>query len=282
MRKKVLKFLQKLPEEKTEQFNKAFQLLRDTPSIPEGKIRTINAQGYSERALEFLLYDLAKAYSITDQEKYDIPVEEDEKVTPMNPAAAEGGDAGSDDGDVDPNVLKVVGAEIESDAPVKLREEFTFLNDADCPNELKILVSDKMTAYAQYIAGKEKLLSIEKGELEVTDAEKETLAAQVTAAFEENQAIYDELNHYKAEKELLGKHQLFSQLQLTREVAAMSQEQLMSFNKSSAKYFSDNNTQLEKARADKDDAKTEKIEARIEVRNQKLALVNKALGLPQK
>lgn len=167
----------------------------------------------------------------------------------------------------------------EAKTDITLREEFPFLNDPDCPNELKILVADKMTAYAKYKKGVEFLKQIEDGSATATDAEVSALAKEVTEAFEENQEIYKELNVFKETGVLLGEHPLFTKLALTREVEAMTSEEKIKFKQSSVKYFSDNKSKLATAQKAKDDKAIEKIEKRVAERSEKLFLVNKALGV---
>lgn len=167
----------------------------------------------------------------------------------------------------------------EAKTDITLREEFPFLNDPDCPDELKILVADKLTAYAKYKKGVEFLKQIEDGSATATDEEINFLGKEVTEAFEENQEIYKELNVFKETGVLLGEHPLFTKLALTREVEAMSAEERIKFKQSSVKYFSDNKSKLATAKKAKDDQAIEKIEKRMSERSEKLFLVDKALGV---
>ena len=54
MKHKVIEFFQNLPKEKSEQFNKAFELYRQSDGKSLGAERVINATGYSDQALENL------------------------------------------------------------------------------------------------------------------------------------------------------------------------------------------------------------------------------------
>lgn len=83
-------------------------------------------------------------------------------------------------------------------AIVPLREEFKFLNDKDCPNELKILVADKITVW-KHTAIQEQIFDFEcKRRIDCWRKERlSELAKDAVAKFlKKNQAIYDELNAY--------------------------------------------------------------------------------------
>lgn len=160
---------------------------------------------------------------------------------------------------------------------VAMRDDFPFLKEKDCPIELKALVADKMTAFEEYCKGHNDLVKHSNGELVLTDEEFQALTKKTVAAYEENRGIYDELNYYKAHGKVLGKHPLFSQLSLEREVNAMSQEELLSFRDSSPKFKSTKKREAEQN--SKDPVKLAKIEASVKNRTEKLALVNKRLGV---
>lgn len=89
------------------------------------------------------------------------------------------------------------------------------LNDAACPDEFKILMADKITAWNAYLKLHEYLLKIESGEIEAADYEKADIAKDAVTAFDENQKIYDELNAYQTTGKVLGLHPIFKRLQLT-------------------------------------------------------------------
>jgi hypothetical protein len=75
MKSNVIKFFQNLPKEKHEQFNKAFELYRQSEGKSPVIERAVNASGFSEHGLENLLYDLQKLHGITDVEKVAMPVQ---------------------------------------------------------------------------------------------------------------------------------------------------------------------------------------------------------------
>jgi hypothetical protein len=222
--------------------------------------------GFSESNLNNLLYDLQKLHSISDLDKIKV-----ESNFPQN--------IDQTDADKVKNI-NVVGATIVGTEETKsLREEFPFLKNEDCPNELKILVADKITAWNMYQEAHAKLLQFEKGELVLNEAEQTELSKKSVTAFAENQAIYDELNCYKETGKMLGVHPIFKELQLQREVDEMDNEKLIAFKNASAKYFSDNKKTLAKAKLENDLEKVNEITIRVAERGKKLGLVNKKLGI---
>lgn len=164
-----------------------------------------------------------------------------------------------------------------SDERTKLRDNFPFLKEEDCPLELKALVTDKINAYEEYVTGHNQLLKHANGEITLTEEKLQELTKSTTEAFELNRDIYDELNYYRANGKVLGNHPIFKSLTLQREVNSMSQDALLSFRDSSSKFFSTKKKDLEKAGTDQ--LKINKINASIATRTEKLALVNIKLGV---
>lgn len=286
MKQKVIKFFQNLPVEKHEQFNHAFQLYRDSPNKNANAERSYNAEGYTERGLNNLLYDLQKIHDISDVEKASVQYSvSSEQVAELESVKEENEDlkAEKEDLELENEDLK---AEVETlkhapklDAKA-IRVEFPFLNDAYCPDEFKILVADKITAWNEYIDIQKTLGLIESGELIEQDTKLlASLAEKAVRCFDENQKIYDELNCYQTTGKILGVHPIFKKHRLSREVNEMTADELIKYKASSAKYFSVNKTALAKAKKEKDEAKVQEIETRVTERHDKLFLVNKKLGV---
>jgi hypothetical protein len=323
-REAVLDFLRNLPENKSAQFNYAFELYRLSENANQMQIRSLNMSGFSDSALANLLYDLQKLHEITDTEIYD----DQTKVITLNNLRCLPRfvlDMTQDDLEawahtdcvgVGVGLDEIIDIAIEegnefvaailcteqvailkaqknnlpendlskndipnldiSDKPV--REEFPFLANADCPDEFKILIADKLTSYNLYKETKERV-SAPDAEKVYGSEELARLAKIIVESFDDNQKIYAELNHYKETGEILGKHSIFRKVAMQREIDAMTQKQLMAFVNSSSKYFSDNKTQLAVAEKAKDADKIAVIKNRVQLREEKLALVNKKLGI---
>lgn len=314
MKQKVIEFFQNLPKEKHVQFNEAFALYRETPNKNAAVERSYNAGGYTERSLENLMYDLQKLHGITDVEKLEVRSvkmeegsEEEEGVLQLDPDSeipgtqeettdvdslkSENEDLKSENEDLqsDKEDLELENEDLKAEnealksAPKldaqAIRVEFPFLNEKDCPDEFKILVADKITAWNRYLDIQSDIQKAESGENALDATQLAVLAKEAIALFDENQKIYDELNCYQTTGKILGVHPIFKKVQLTREVEAMTNDELIKYKSSSAKYFSVNKTALEKAKKAKDQDKVQEIETRVAERHDKLFLVNKKLGV---
>lgn len=157
-----------------------------------------------------------------------------------------------------------------------LREEFPFLNNPDCPEILFIVVGKKLSAYKAWQAAQEKMQQIKEGHLTVEESEQLKTAQDAEAFYKENQALWEELDHYKQTGKILGKHELFWQSNAKKEVDVMTTDELAKYRNSSAKFFSTQKANLTK---NKDNAeKVAEINAKIEQRTYKLSLVNAKLG----
>lgn len=292
MKQKVIKFFQDLPEDKYDQFNKAFELYRQSEGKNEALERNFNAMGFTDRSLENLLYELQKIHGITDAEKVKVIVldeqlqEENEELKSENEdlqSEKEDLESEKEDLEAEKEELKAeneeLKAKLEIQTPESIREEFPFLNNEDCPNELKILVADKITAWNKYVAAQNTIAKAHSGEAPLSEEELAKLAEESVKAFDDNQKIYDELNAYATTGLVLGVHPIFRKLQIAREVEEMTADQLIKYKASSAKYFTDNKKSLEKAQDANDEAKIAEIEARVADRSEKLFQVNKRLGV---
>lgn len=113
----------------------------------------------------------------------------------------------------------------EPAAKPKLREDFAFLSDPDCPNELKILASNKITAYHNYVSGHEKLFDC------TSPIEQLQAAKFVTENFIENRLIHKELQHYKDHRQILGDHPIFAMLKRIRELSKLNVIELIKLKK---------------------------------------------------
>ncbi len=89
---------------------------------------------------------------------------------------------------------------------VRMRDEWPFLSEDDCPIELKILAADKITAWRNYSKNHEKLFS--------ANSLEECLEAAKNCVFFycQNRKIFSEFAHYKEHKAILGKHPIFQEL----------------------------------------------------------------------
>jgi hypothetical protein len=252
-------------------------LYRQSEGKSLGAEKMINAVGFTPASLENLLYDLQKLHDITDVEKMAKPQIIAELEAEKENLESENEDLKDENEDLK---LEVETLKLAPKLDAKaIRVEFPFLNNKDCPDELKILMADKITAWNEYLDAHDRIFKIHSGELVSADGEAAILADKAVKAFDENQKIYDELNCYQTTGKVLGVHPIFKKLQLSREVETMTADELIKYKGSSAKYFSVKKTALAKAKKAKYEAKVLEINTQVAERHDKLFLVNKKLGV---
>lgn len=114
---------------------------------------------------------------------------------------------------------KVAAAAIRSLG--SFRKEWPFLSDPDCPPELKILASDKITAYHNYVQAHEDLFTC------TTEEQCYLTAKKLLENFTENVEISNEFSYYKASRSILGKHRIFKRMKDLEEIRKMNAVELM-------------------------------------------------------
>ncbi|WP_282635790.1 hypothetical protein [Sphingobacterium thalpophilum] len=101
----------------------------------------------------------------------------------------------------------------------RVRTQWPFLADPECPYELKLLISDKITIYSTCVKAYEAL----------SDAEESQLCNQLrilVTNFVDNYKIYRELQHYKTTKKTLGEHPIFAQVQRIKDLRNLNTMEL--------------------------------------------------------
>jgi hypothetical protein len=277
----IIAFLASLPESKYDQFNQAFALYRESENKNPGFETRLNRVGFSEDGLKNLLYDLQKINDITDLEvaNYKAPITEEKGVEVVENAEGETKALADGPAKENPNDEKEM-IHIETvDESKPLREEFPFLNSPDCPQLLYVVVGKKIAAFKSYQEKHELLQKIGSGVLQVTEDEQLEITAAAERAFNENRALYDELNHYATTGEILGKHPLFRETEIAREVEVMTNQEMVKFRTASATFFSRAKGDLIKAKGD--EKKIAAINDKVAERKYKLDLVNAKLGISE-
>ena len=108
----------------------------------------------------------------------------------------------------------------EVKASIKLREQFPFLRDADCPDSLKLLVNDLINSYEKFKENQPKLHET------LSDESASELTDIVLKDYIENKEAWKELEHYAEHGKILGKHPLFEILKEKDEISALKTEEL--------------------------------------------------------
>lgn len=269
LRTLVIALLAELPKSKTEQFNKAFELYRKSPHKNLGVERRLNMAGFTEDGLKNLLYDLKQLHGISDVEVKNYNKEE---LDPTGETMTEAIEKPSTNSNEEIKTVETIETVDESKS---IREEYPFLNDKDCPEELFIVVGKKIASWKRYQALHEQIqnFDVEKdGEEALTK-----LTAEATAEYEDNQSLDLELKHYAEKKEVLAAHPSLVEFRIKKEVEAMSNDELHKFVQSSKTYFSRLTKELDKF---KDNAeKIAEIQRKSADRELKLTLVKNKLGI---
>lgn len=102
---------------------------------------------------------------------------------------------------------KSVSSAVNTPTPnKKLRADYKFLSEPGTPNELKVLVSNKINAYHEYKSAHAKLFD------NLTTDEEYANVRNLVENYIENYSIHQELAHYQKTKTILGKHPIFEEM----------------------------------------------------------------------
>lgn len=246
------------------QFNELLQLFMKHPEHNYGQARFLNRAGFSKVNLDNLKYDIQKLYGIRqgDLTKPVVAKKPVSKKPSKNKKSA--------------SVKKL--QKIFTDAPddvkggMKLREQYLFLGDDSCPDKLKILVADMISAFNNYMGAREEVQQM------VADGKEETLFEMAKVAvenFELNKEIREELDYYNEHGEILGNHPIFADDMLVKKVDAMKVGDLARRKGSLRSYISRENKKLPKI---KDADKKATVEAKIKGWQEELDLIEVRLG----
>lgn len=253
--------------------------------------QTLNRQMFTEYLHRVLLEQLCELAGISIEELNDIvarPVQQPEAIAPVPAAEDKGNQDPPEDykGNPDPPAGEKGAALTEEEKAkqiveipenvrkaIRLRDEFPFLASPECPTEFKVLVHDMLTAYTTYVDLHPKLFEV------TTIEDLQKVAQGVVENYIENHAIWDELNHYKATGEILGKHPIFAKNDRMAEIQAMTTAEQVKLQKN----LMNNLARTKKNIADKPDHKnTAERKASIAQWEIELEEVNRILGLDAK
>lgn len=97
----------------------------------------------------------------------------------------------------------------------RLRNQWPFLADPECPPELKLLISDKITAYTICVSEYDNLTA-------GTHEDQLRSVSRLVDNFINNHRIFKELEHYNKNKSVLGEHEVFSQYKKLKALRGMT------------------------------------------------------------
>jgi len=87
----------------------------------------------------------------------------------------------------------------------KFREQWSFLNQSTCPYQLKILATDKITAFTAFVKAHNELYGC------TTSRQCFEVAERAVTAYFENHTIYKEFQYYKEHNTPLREHPIFKE-----------------------------------------------------------------------
>lgn len=289
MRNEVLQFLKNLPASESDKFNKAFLLLRNTKGANQNQVRVYNMQGASPQNIKNILYDLKKLHGISDAEILSkrntvekSPVEKavEELTNTVNTTLVVDNKAVEEVTNtvnttlVDQNTAVLP---VQEDKKTDLHKEFPFLSAADCPAELHIVTGQLVASWKRYNTMHAELQLVTSGEKELSEEDKNQLTADCNAAFQLNDKLYKELEHYRDNNTILGEAEALKEYTIKHEIDAMTTEELVKYKNNSAPYLSRAKNALLKDKLTEE--KKKEISDRIADRELRLQLVNKKLGM---
>lgn len=185
-------------------------------------LRSVNIKGDTPQNKASLLYELFKLTGLSGKEYHKLMNaqvgNQQEKIEKLEKLEAENITSAPQTDEVKSLLDK---APEEFAKSVKLRQEFPFLKEKTCPDELKILVADMLTAHDAYVEAHPKLALAENAE------EVSALAETVVENYLENRSIWEELNHYKEKGEILGEHPTLKELAFRKEIKGKSNPELI-------------------------------------------------------
>ena len=161
---------------------------------------------------------------------------------------------------------------------IRFRENFPFLNQSDCPDQLKILVADMFTSFGNYKNALEKLYAL--GDRESEEAAQ--LCETVVEEYLKNREIWDELEYYKEHGQILGKAAKFRELEKAEELSKLSDVELVNKRRSAEVNISKRKKALEAARDAQDEGKIEKEESALSNWQEKKAAIDRELEARKK
>lgn len=179
----------------------------------QGLIRKFSMQGETKENREILNYQLSKLAEVEEADWRRLlrkPLVAVDNTDYNNP-------------EIRASLLEEVPPEVRK--VFRLREEFPFLSEKECPDELKILVADLLSSHDRYIADHEKLFAA------TTPEEIAELSASVVENYLENREIWDELNHFKTEGKPLGVHPVWQRTARLEELKKLSNAELIKLSK---------------------------------------------------
>jgi len=234
-----------------------------TPSAPSKQKE--HTPTYTREGLESMHYQKElRPLAAELSEKVGVDPSDQKKVTLIDFILEHSEEEDSEDVEVDlPD---------EAKEGATLRSIFPFLSSEDCPDEFKILVADKITAYEKWVENY-KALEANKN---LTNEEVLEHAKKAVEGFELDLDIMEELNYYKEHGEILGEHPIFAAHNLQKAVNAIKVVDLVTRRNNLKTYIARDSKKVEDGEIAKD--KLEAFQAKIKEYEDELVLVEERIA----
>lgn len=254
MKNKIIALLKDETLQKIEVYNQLLSYL----STKRGLFAIRNFQnGYSDFKYDSIIHEIKKDYEITDLEIFEF-TEEIEETADVIDNSTQLTDEEKDekqkahDAEVAKRTqspeLQAFYKELETseDAKtgLKLHEEYPFLDLETTPDEMKALVTDKFAAY-RHFAKNHAALVVGLDENEANEKIYE-LAKAAVDNFTLESDIKKELDFYKEQGKVLGKHPKLNTLRIEQEINELSEAELVEMKIKAQKNASKARLEIEK------------------------------------
>lgn len=236
MKNKVMHCLKDSNLCKIEKYNKLVDFLSQKKNSLQ--LRMFNL-GYSDARMDVLVAEVKKAYEIKDLdlhkfnvEDYEKQLQEKEQEAPENTGTENNKEPETELSEQETKFLEALKGNEDATAGLKLREEYPFLREESTPQELKALVTDKITAWYDFAEKHEKLAKMveNSGNTISENGEPDPLAVLCKEAidkFQLNADIKKELDFYKEKGKVLGLVPQTRFLKIDQELDEMSEAELV-------------------------------------------------------
>ena len=236
MKNKVMHCLKDSNLGKIEKYNKLVDFLSQKKNALQ--LRMFNL-GYSDARMEVLVAETKKAYEIKDLdlhkfnvEDYEKQLQEKEPEVPENTGTETNKEPETELSEQEAKFLEALKQNEDATAGLKLRDEYPFLREESTPQELKALVTDKITAWYDFAEKHAELAKMveNSGNTISENGEPDPLAVLCKEAidkFQLNADIKKELDFYKEKGKVLGIVPQLKFLKIDQELDEMSEADLV-------------------------------------------------------
>lgn len=251
MKNKIIALLKDETLQKIEVYNQLLGYL----STKRGLFAIRNFQnGYSDFKYDSIIHEIKKDYEITDLEIFEFSGENeatDEVIDDSNLISDEENSEDENSEEEKEELSPELQAfyqelEVSEDAKtgLKLHEEYPFLDDENTPDAMKALVTDKFAAYRNFAKNHAALvLGLDENEANEKIYE---LAKAAVENFSLEADIKKELDFYKVQGKVLGKHPKLNTLRIEQEINELSEAELVEMKIKAQKNASKARLEIEK------------------------------------